>query len=557
MENFLINYLLKNCVTLAKEFFSSGKATPEEGNNALNFLNLLDVKMGSGITTSNTGSAVATVSKESKDKTPREDTSKEDSKKELSANFFDTQSIITLLQTYLKAQDTQDNTLNAFQDNNAQSVTIEKFLQNVFSLLQEGESVQFLKEKSMGTISLVQMSERQKKTVETDQHPVIEIGKKTVETDQHPVIDHGNATENNAFIGYLASVLQQFNTLEKTGEKTENTKAENQEMNVSEYDIPQSIEVLKMFGKTVENSETAKVTDKMVKPLLNKTKMPINFEDENKDNKDVLKPSDVTVKLFPNIEVKKLNDQENVLKIISNESSSRESEEMNKNLSSLTGKTEKPEPSLVNSLPRFVSNQSLSGENEEMNKNISTLTAKTEKAVLSRDDDVPRIISKVSDKAANERAGADERQLLSQNDYTKTTSHPDKEVAKVLEKAPFASIMTDRIEKIVEQYANKSASMDMIVRLKIDEKETLLVGLKEQGQRVTVEVKTTNESMGNFLQSQKEEIARQLEGKNVYANIYVDVQNENSQKKDQRDNQKKQSKEQEKQDFSGFLDAVA
>jgi hypothetical protein len=126
-----------------------------------------------------------------------------------------------------------------------------------------------------------------------------------------------------------------------------------------------------------------------------------------------------------------------------------------------------------------------------------------------------------------------------------------------LEKAPFASVMTDRIEKIVEQYANKNVSMDMVVKLKIDEKETLLVGLKEQGQRVTVEVKTTNETMGNFLLSQKEEIAKQLEGKNVYANIYVDVQNENSQKKEQREQKRANRGKKAKDDFDAFIEAVA
>jgi hypothetical protein len=146
---------------------------------------------------------------------------------------------------------------------------------------------------------------------------------------------------------------------------------------------------------------------------------------------------------------------------------------------------------------------------------------------------------------------------LSQNDYTKIGNHLDKEAGKVLEKAPFISIMTDRIEKIVEQYAGKSVSMDMVVRLKIDEKETILVGLKEQGQRVAVEVKTTNAGMGTFLQSQKEEITRQLEGKNIYANIYVDVQNENREKRDQRDHQKKRSDGQEKEDFVGFLEVMA
>ena len=89
------------------------------------------------------------MSKEKENETSGENITKEDDLKESPLNFFDTQSIMALLQTYFKAQDTQDNTLNALQ-NNTQSVAIEKFLQNVFSLLQEGESVQFLKEKSMG-----------------------------------------------------------------------------------------------------------------------------------------------------------------------------------------------------------------------------------------------------------------------------------------------------------------------------------------------------------------------------------------------------------------------
>ena len=77
---------------------------------------------------------------------------------------------------------------------------MEKFLQSVFSLLQEGESIEFVKDKAMGTICFVQQSEEEEKTVETDQYPVIESGK---------------AMENRAFIGYLASMLQQFNALDK------------------------------------------------------------------------------------------------------------------------------------------------------------------------------------------------------------------------------------------------------------------------------------------------------------------------------------------------------
>ena len=256
----------------------------------------------------------------------------------------------------------------------------------------------------------------------------------------------------------------------------------------------------------------------MVKPLLNTTGVPVNSKNENNEIKMSRTSADGTVKTFPGIEVKKLNDRENIFQIISNESSFRESEEMKKNISVLMVKAEKPSVPHDGSLPEFISGQLLSGENEELNKNVSVLTIKTEKAALSRDDEIVGVIPKVTDKKANEHAGPDERQLLSQNDYAKTNTLFAKETGKVSEKTPFASVMTDRIEKIVEQYANKNVSMDMVVRLKIDEKETLLVGLKDQGGSITVEVKTTNETMGNFLLSQKEEIAKQLEGKNVYAN---------------------------------------
>jgi hypothetical protein len=539
MENFLINYLLKNCVTLAKGFFSSEKATVEEGNNVLSFPNLLDAKLGGGITTPNTGIVDGVLSKENENETSGENSAKETDLRESPLNYFDTQSILASLQTHLKTQDMQDNPLQ----NNTRSITIEKFLQNVFSLLQEGESVQFLKEKSMGVISLAQTSKEEETAVETDQHHAVEPAE---------------AMDNNALITYLALILQKFDVSEKTGKKTKNAKAEDTDKSVNKYEKLQSVEALKVLGTKVASKETVKVTDDMIKPLLNRTEMPVSFENENNGNKDIANSADAKVKSFPNIEVKKLNDRENVMQIISNESSSREGEEMNKNISALTVKMGKPSVSHDSSFPEFVSAQALSGENEEMHKNISILTVKTEKAALSRDDEVVGVVSKVTDKAANEHAGLDERRLLSQNDYAKTSVPLDKETGKVLEKTPFASVMTDRIEKIVEQYANKNVSMDMVVRLKIDEKETLLVGLKEQGQRVIVEVKTTNESMGSFLQSQKDEIARQLEGKHIYANIYVDVQNENREKREQRDSkQKKRSDEQEKQDFGGFLEAMA
>ncbi len=219
MENLLINYLLKNCVTLAKELFSSELESvgPQEGDNALNFPNLLDVKMGRGIEASKLNVVDGAEPKENQDESAVENSNKEDNQKESSVIYFDTQSIITLMQIYFKTQDLQDNTMNTFQ-NDTKSIAIENFLQSVFSLLQEGESVQFVKDKAIGTICLVQKPEEEEKTVETDQYPVIEPGK---------------LIESMPFIGYLAFILQQFNAFEKTDKtdkKVENEEADNKVM---------------------------------------------------------------------------------------------------------------------------------------------------------------------------------------------------------------------------------------------------------------------------------------------------------------------------------------
>ncbi len=93
-----------------------------------------------------------------------------------------------------------------------------------------------------------------------------------------------------------------------------------------------------MFRKTDENKEAVRADVKMAKPLLNKIETPVGFENENNE---VLNLTDATAKLSPKIEVKKLNDRENIFQIISSELSSNESDGMNKNISILTVKTEK------------------------------------------------------------------------------------------------------------------------------------------------------------------------------------------------------------------------
>ncbi len=475
MENILINYLLANCTALTKEFLSQEKAaTEQDGTGTLNFLSLLDSKMGIGV------SPTANLVNETTSKETKNDAEQGNTQKESVKDSSDIQSIFALLQSCMNVKDLQQTNL---QDD--QLVTLENFLKNIFSLLNDGESVQFIKEKTAELLTLSQGSE-------SDQQGAVDENKEQL-------VEPETKMDFAAVINYLASMMNQATGLETTGGKEENVTVE------------KSGETL---GDNVNGPED--VLKKEVLPNFKKTDTPTIPDNESKE---AISLSDASVKPFQAIEVKKIDGKENVFQIVSNESTSK--------------------------------------EDDKLNKNISVLSVKTGKTLITDNGESPKVVFKVADKETANSTGKDESQLLPQDDYTKISQHVDKETSKVTEKSSFDSIMTDKIEKIVEQYANKNVSMDMVVRLKVDDKETLLVGLKDQGQRVTVEVKTTSEGMGTFLQSQKEEITKQLEGKNIYTNIYVDVNNEGYQKREQKEQQKKGSDEKEKQDFGVFLEASA
>ncbi len=163
-----------------------------------------------------------------------------------------------------------------------------------------------------------------------------------------------------------------------------------------------------------------------------------------------------------------------------------------------------------------------------------------------------------ADKANQDASGGNNHGILAQHQSgTVSTRENGALSGKATEKAGFAATLADKIEKITEQYANKSSSMDMVLRLKIDEKETLLVGFKDQGSRISVEVKTTNESVANFLASQKDEIVKQLEQKSIHTSIYVDVQSDSPNRRDQRERKPANHRTDGKEDFSVLMEDVA
>ncbi len=147
--------------------------------------------------------------------------------------------------------------------------------------------------------------------------------------------------------------------------------------------------------------------------------------------------------------------------------------------------------------------------------------------------------------------------LTSGEETIKVRTYQEKEGASVSEKGAFVSAMTHKIEEMVEKYGNRTQPMDMTLRLKINDRESLVVGLKEQGDRVIVEVKSASESLTSLLQSNKEAITRELENKQIYTTINVDPNGEGDlQRRGRRDQRRQNAGKEENEAFTGILDAL-
>jgi hypothetical protein len=147
---------------------------------------------------------------------------------------------------------------------------------------------------------------------------------------------------------------------------------------------------------------------------------------------------------------------------------------------------------------------------------------------------------------------------IPQGDSFKSNILQVKDNNMTFEKGSFASFVADRIEKIVEQFSNRSSQMDMIVRLKLDDKETLLVGLKQEGQKVIVDVKSSNDGLVNLIQAHKDDITRHLEDKNIFTSIFVQPDGErNSERQNQQEKKKENGKQEASSSFINILEATA
>jgi hypothetical protein len=129
------------------------------------------------------------------------------------------------------------------------------------------------------------------------------------------------------------------------------------------------------------------------------------------------------------------------------------------------------------------------------------------------------------------------------------------EVAGRNDRTHLSGMLAEKIDKLVQDYNQNRTSGDMVMRLKVDG-ETMLLGMKDDGRRISVEIRTSNDGLTSFLQAEKGEIARQLEGRQVSVNIYVDPEGDRGNRGSDQRNQGKQGEERKVKGKANFLESM-
>lgn len=174
-----------------------------------------------------------------------------------------------------------------------------------------------------------------------------------------------------------------------------------------------------------------------------------------------------------------------------------------------------------------------------------------------------RIIVRVSEKEEPDTKNNTDESPATENSFSlqgnaQRNNEQHKSEIHTAGKSAFGAMMIDKIEKITEQYSGKNLGMDMTVKLKINDNETILVGLRDEGSSVTVEVKTANENTMNFIHSQKDDVMKNLQDKHIMTTIHVAI-DQDTQGRQQRDKNRHTDQEstEEDQDFGTFFEAMA
>lgn len=152
-----------------------------------------------------------------------------------------------------------------------------------------------------------------------------------------------------------------------------------------------------------------------------------------------------------------------------------------------------------------------------------------------------------------------ESQFMAGNDVSRAASQETRE--KATTQAPSTGAV-ERFERVLDQFATRASNHDLTMRLDIGNKESLLLGFKNMGESIAVEVKASHQAITDLLQNQKDVIVKHLESKDVHATIQIDPDSsattDRRERRETRDlRQRFAGAAQEDSDFGEYLEVFA
>ena len=155
-------------------------------------------------------------------------------------------------------------------------------------------------------------------------------------------------------------------------------------------------------------------------------------------------------------------------------------------------------------------------------------TEKTDSVVTRIVKDLSPLLKKDGDGPLHDNGGDKERSS-GQDNYafaakvdTAGASGVGQELDGKASGQPTPTAAVERFQKIIEQFGSTNGQHDLTVKLDMGKEGSVVLGLKDLGPSVTVEVRASDQGIVNLLQSQKDSIIKSLEGKDVHANIFID-----------------------------------
>jgi len=151
-----------------------------------------------------------------------------------------------------------------------------------------------------------------------------------------------------------------------------------------------------------------------------------------------------------------------------------------------------------------------------------------------RDENMPHIMEeKEMAKIVHEKTGTKDKPSDTAGDRIAFNDALDKNVLHIKDdiQGQIRPVAAQKIEEIVERYSEVKKSGDMLIRFKIDNGEILELNLKNNGENILIQIKSTNSELISMFTNQRDMIIKSLEEKNIFASIFINPDGANNQEK--------------------------